>query len=43
VAARDEVVAMLRAHGSLDAAALGPLLDAARLRFGDERAEPIAA
>jgi ATP-dependent DNA helicase RecG len=43
VAARDEVVAMLRAHGSLDAPALGPLLDAARLRFGDERAEPIAA
>jgi len=43
VAARDEVVAMLRAHGSLDAPALGPLLHTARLRFGDERAEPIAA
>jgi ATP-dependent DNA helicase RecG len=42
-AARDEVKAMLRAHGALDAPALGPLLDAARLRFGDERAEPIAA
>jgi ATP-dependent DNA helicase RecG len=43
VAARDEVVAMLRAHGSLGAPELGPLLDAARQRFGDERAEPIAA
>jgi ATP-dependent DNA helicase RecG len=43
VAARDEVVAMLREHGSLDAPALGPLLHAARLRFGDERAEPMAA
>ena len=42
VAARDEVVAMLSKHGSLDAPALGPLLDAARLRFGDERAEPMA-
>ena len=29
-------------HGSLDAPELGPLLDAARRRFGDERAEPIA-
>jgi ATP-dependent DNA helicase RecG len=43
VAARDEVVAMLRRHGSLDAPELGPLMDAARLRFGDERADPIAA
>ena len=43
VAARDEVVALRNAHGSLDAPELGPLLDAARLRFGDERAEPIAA
>ena len=42
-AARDEVLALLRAHGSLDAPEVGPLLDAARLRFGDERAEPIAA
>jgi ATP-dependent DNA helicase RecG len=42
-AARDAVKAMLAEHGSLDAPALGPLLDAARLRFGDERAEPIAA
>ena len=36
--ARDEALALLRAHGSLDAPELGPLLDAARRRFGDERA-----
>jgi ATP-dependent DNA helicase RecG len=41
--ARDEILALLGRHGSLDAPALGPLMDAARLRFGDERAEPIAA
>jgi ATP-dependent DNA helicase RecG len=41
--ARDEVLALLRRHSSLDAPELGPLMDAARLRFGDERAEPIAA
>src|SRR5918995_615838 len=41
--AREEVLGLLRRHGSLDAPALGPLMDAARLRFGDERAEPIAA
>ncbi|HZA88621.1 MAG TPA: ATP-dependent DNA helicase RecG [Solirubrobacterales bacterium] len=41
--ARDEVLTLLRRHGSLDAPELGPLMDAARLRFGDERAEPIAA
>ncbi len=35
--ARSEVVALLRRHGDLDAPALGPLLDAARERFGDER------
>jgi ATP-dependent DNA helicase RecG len=43
VSAREELAAMLRRHGSLEAPELGPLLDAARLRFGDERAEPIAA
>jgi ATP-dependent DNA helicase RecG len=43
VAARDEVVAMLREHSTFEAPELGPLLDAARRRFGDERAEPIAA
>jgi ATP-dependent DNA helicase RecG len=42
-AARDEVLALLREHGDLEAPELGPLMDAARRRFGDERAEPIAA
>ena len=43
IAARDEVKRMLAEHGALDAPQLGPLLDAARLGFGDERAEPIPA
>ncbi len=43
VAARVEVAAMLDRHGSLEAAELGPLLDAARERFGDERSEGITA
>ena len=42
-AARAEVVAMLETYGSLDAPGLGPFLDAARARFGDERVEGIAA
>ena len=42
-AARAEVIAMLEAYGSLDAPELGPFLDAARKRFGDERVEGIAA
>ncbi len=37
-AAREEVLALVREHGSLAAPELGPLLDAARERFGDERA-----
>jgi ATP-dependent DNA helicase RecG len=41
--ARGEVLRLLRAHGSLDAPELGPLMDAARRRFGDERTEGIAA
>jgi ATP-dependent DNA helicase RecG len=41
VAARDEVLALLRRHGSLDAAELGPLLDAAQRRFGAGAADPI--
>jgi ATP-dependent DNA helicase RecG len=41
--ARDEVLALLRRFGSLDAPELGPLMDASRLRFGDERADAIAA
>jgi ATP-dependent DNA helicase RecG len=43
MAARDEVLRMLREHDDLEAPELGPLMDAARRRFGDERAEPIAA
>lgn len=42
-AAREEVIALLEEHGSLEAPVLGPLMDAARARFGDERSEPIAA
>ena len=37
VDARREVIALQKRFGSLDAPELGPLLDAARLRFGDER------
>jgi ATP-dependent DNA helicase RecG len=40
-AARDEVMKLLREHGSLDAPALGPLLDAAHRRFGAAAADPI--
>jgi ATP-dependent DNA helicase RecG len=40
-AARDEVLKLLREHGSLDAAELGPLLEAARRRFGAGAADPI--
>jgi ATP-dependent DNA helicase RecG len=35
--ARAELLALLERHGSLEAPELGPLLDAARERFGDER------
>jgi ATP-dependent DNA helicase RecG len=41
--ARREVVAMVERYGSLEAPELGPLVDAARARFGDERDEPLAA
>jgi ATP-dependent DNA helicase RecG len=41
VAARDEVLALLHRHGSLDAPQLGPLLDAAQRRFGTGAADPI--
>jgi ATP-dependent DNA helicase RecG len=41
VAAREEVLALLRRHGSLADPALGPLLDAARRRFGAGAADPI--
>ncbi|MGV1049004.1 MAG: ATP-dependent DNA helicase RecG [Solirubrobacterales bacterium] len=41
VEARDEVLALLRRFGSLEDAALGPLLDAARARFGAGAADPV--
>lgn len=41
IAARDEVLALLQHHGSLDAPDLGPLLDAAQRRFGAGAADPI--
>ena len=40
-AAREEVLSLLREHGSLDAPELGPLLEAARRRFGAGAADPI--
>ncbi len=41
IAARDEVLTLLARHGSLADPALGPLLDAARGRFGAGAADPI--
>jgi ATP-dependent DNA helicase RecG len=41
MSAREEVLALLRRHGSLGHPALGPLLDAARRRFGAGAADPI--
>jgi ATP-dependent DNA helicase RecG len=41
VEAREEVLALLREHGSLEDPALGPLLEAARRRFGAGAADPI--
>ena len=41
--ARADLIAILERTGSLGAPELGPLIDAVRERFGDERAEPIAA
>jgi ATP-dependent DNA helicase RecG len=41
--ARRRVLELRSRHGSLEAAALGPLMDEARRRFGDERTEQIAA
>src|SRR3954463_13157514 len=38
--ARKEVIALLERTGSLEAAELGPLIDAARARFGDEAIAP---
>jgi len=39
--ARGEVIDLLRKHGSLEAPSLGPLLEAARRRFGAGAADPI--
>ncbi|HEX5893571.1 MAG TPA: ATP-dependent DNA helicase RecG [Solirubrobacterales bacterium] len=41
--ARRRALELRTRHGSLEAAALGPLMDEARRRFGDERVEQIAA
>ncbi|MFT3862942.1 MAG: ATP-dependent DNA helicase RecG [Solirubrobacterales bacterium] len=41
VEAREQVMALLRRYGSLDDPALGPLLEAARRRFGAGAADPI--
>ncbi|MFI5027492.1 MAG: ATP-dependent DNA helicase RecG [Solirubrobacterales bacterium] len=41
LAAREEVLALLDRHGSLEAPALGPLMDAARARFGAGVTDPI--
>ncbi|MGH7059579.1 MAG: hypothetical protein ACREFH_04260 [Stellaceae bacterium] len=39
--AREAVLNLLHDHGSLDAAALGPLMDVARSRFGAGASDPI--
>ena len=41
--ARRRVIEMLDRHGSLEAPELGPLMDEARRRFGDERSQQLAA
>jgi ATP-dependent DNA helicase RecG len=41
--ARRRVIELRERHGTLEAPALGPLMDEARRRFGDERHEQIAA
>jgi ATP-dependent DNA helicase RecG len=41
--ARADLISLIEEHGTLDAPGLGPLVDAVRSRFGDERVEPIAA
>jgi ATP-dependent DNA helicase RecG len=42
-AAREAVASMVRLHGNFEAAELGPLLIAARERFGDERSDALPA
>jgi ATP-dependent DNA helicase RecG len=41
--AREAAVRLLREHGSFDAPGLGPLLEAARRAFGDERLDKVSA
>ncbi len=41
--ARAEVIGFLERYGALECPELDPLIDAVRMRFGDERAESIAA
>ncbi len=41
IAARDDVLALLRHYGALEDPALGPLMDAARHRFGAGASDPI--
>lgn len=41
--ARADLIELIERHASLEDAALGPLIDVVRARFGDERAEPIPA
>ena len=41
LAAREEVLALVREHGSLHDPALGPLMDAAHRRFGTAAADPL--
>ncbi|MGH2957393.1 MAG: ATP-dependent DNA helicase RecG, partial [Solirubrobacterales bacterium] len=41
--ARRRILELRSRHGSLEAPELGPLMDEARRRFGDERLEPIPA
>jgi ATP-dependent DNA helicase RecG len=43
IAAREEILGLMRRHGSLDAPELGPLMEAARRRFGVDASDPIPA
>jgi ATP-dependent DNA helicase RecG len=43
LSAREEVIGLIERHGSLDSPELGPLMDEARRRFGDERAARLSA
>jgi ATP-dependent DNA helicase RecG len=43
IAAREELLALIRRDGSLEAPALGPLMEAARRRFGLDLTDPIPA